>query len=192
MQSFDAPMHGKHISLRDFSMKFDHAARTEEAAGEEHPHKRNSSWHVLSVCIASAMTVVHALQGGARDWGPEADLMHFFLAAFLPLRIYGRLCFPEKSESVWPSLALHVAVMLCAYPYDTERVSVVVFVGVLVYDGASASRRLRGRSLAWNAGTLLVLLNAVLCLLVYANDSGLVVSYYHASFLSLGVLLVVS
>jgi hypothetical protein len=135
---------------------------------------------------------VYAQQGAARDWGPEAGLLHFFLAAFLPLRIYARLCFPEKTDVVWPSLALHAAVMLCAYPYDTERVSVVVFCGVLLCVGFYTSRRVRARSLAVNAFTLLLLLNALLALMVYANDHRLVVSYYHVSFALLCLLLVAS
>lgn len=193
MHAFDAPLHGKHISLRDFSSKYDHDSRSEDAVADDNhadPRQRQALGRVLPVITASAMTLVHGQQGGARDWGPEADLLHFFLAAFLPLRIYARLRFPEKGAVVWPSLALHSTVMLCAYPYDTERVSVVVFCGVLLCAGYYSSCGVPARSLAVNALTLLVVLNAVLCLMVYTNDSRLVTSYYHLSFASLCVLLV--
>ena len=96
MHAFDAPLHGKHINLRDFSSKYDHGARTEDVAAEEDPRKQHALWHALPVCVASVMTLVHAAQTETKDWGPEAGLMHFFLAAFLPLRIYARLSFPER------------------------------------------------------------------------------------------------
>jgi|LauGreDrversion2_2_1035103.scaffolds.fasta_scaffold40571_2 hypothetical protein len=193
MHAFDAPLHGKSINLRDFSHKYDHGARAEDAVDEDghaDHRQRQALWHALPVVTAIAMTLVHGQQGAARDWGPEADLLTFFLAAFLPLRIFARLRFPEKGAVAWPSLALHSTVMLCAYPYDTERVSVVVFCAVLLCVGFYTTRCVPTRSLALNAFTLLVILNAVLCLMVYANDSRLVVAYYHVSFSALCVLLV--
>lgn len=192
MHAFDAPLHGKHISLREFSNKYDHGTRAEDAVAEDShadPRQRQALARALPVVIASVMTLVHGQQGAARDWGPEADLLHFFLAAFLPLRIYARLSFPEKGAVVWPSLVLHSTVMLCAYPYDTERASVVVFCGVLLCAGFYSSCGVPARSLAVNALSLLVILNAVLCLMVYANDNRLVTSYYHFSFASLCILL---
>jgi hypothetical protein len=185
MHVFDAPMHGKHISLRDFSNKYEQVARQDDVDGEDcHAglQKKNLWWHVFPSCAACAMTFVYARQAEVRDWGPQASLFHFFLAAFLPLRIYGRLFCLDKTHVVWPCLALHVAVMLCAYPYETERVSTVVFVGVLLCGGFYASESVRVRSLAANAATLLVILNAVLCLMVYANDRQLASTYYHVSF----------
>jgi hypothetical protein len=190
MHAFDAPLHGKHINLREFSSKYDHGARTEDVTAEEDPRKSQALWHALPVCIASVMTLVHGAQTDAKDWGPEAGLLHFFLAAFLPLRIYARLSLPEKGVVVWPSLALHFIVMMFAYPYDTERVSVVLFCAVLMCVGFYTSRCVPTRPLAVNAFTLLVILNAVLCLMVYANDNRLVVSYYHVSFSALCLLLV--
>jgi len=183
MHAFDAPMHGKHINLRDFSSKYD--ARPADAAVDD-CQGGTRQWNLFArlfpACSAGAMTFVYGQRREATDWGPEAALLHFFLAAFLPIRIYMRLCFPEKLQLVWPCLALHATVMLCAYPYDVEKVSIVVFCGVLVCDGFLVTRCVRARSLAANACTLLLLLNGVLCLLVYSNNSRLAASYYHASF----------
>jgi hypothetical protein len=72
--------------------------------------------------------------------------------------------------------------MLFAYPYETERASFVVFCIILLCVGYFASRGVVARSLTVNSLTLMVLLNAVLCLMVYVNDSRLVVSYFHVSF----------
>jgi hypothetical protein len=190
MYVFDAPMHGKSISTRDFSSKYVREPYEQDAAAEDgQGGARHGSrwWDAFSVCGAGAMALVHAQRVGAGDVGPEAGLLHFFLAAFLPLRIYGRLCFsafPERTYAVWPSLALHATVMLCAYPYERERVSAVVFGACVLCVGLHASAGFGLRSLAANAATLLVMLNAVLCLLVYANDSRLGSSYYHASFVA--------
>lgn len=193
MLAFDAPLHGKHMNLRDFSGRYESLAKTDDAGaddGRADLRQRSALWHALPACVALAMTLVHGLETGASDWGPEAGLLHFFLAAFLPLRIYARLCLPEKGVLVWPSLALFASVMLFAYPYETERASVVVFCGVLLCVGYFASRGVVARSLAVNALTLMVMLNAVLCLMVYVNDSRLVVTYFHVSFGALCVLLV--
>ena len=193
MYSFDAPMHGKSISIRDFSSKYVREPFEQDSVAEEgQGGTRHGSrwWDAFSVCGAGAMALVYAQRVEAGDWGPEAGLLHFFLAAFLPLRIYGRLCFPEKTYAVWPSLALHAIVMLCAYPYEGERVSGVVFGACVLCVGLYASAGAGLRSLAANAATLLVMLNAVLCLLVYANDRRLGSSYYHASFVLVCVALV--
>jgi hypothetical protein len=194
MHIFDAPMHGKHINIRDFSSssKYAHSIHEQDTAVDDCQggvHQKSRLWAVLSVFGASAMTLVYGQSVDASDWGPEAGLMHFFLAAFLPLRIYGRLSFPDKTHVVWPSLALHATVMLCAYPYERERVSVVLFCGVLLCVGFYGSLVVSLRSLAVNAATLLVILNAVLCLMVYASDSRLATPYYHASFFLLLILL---
>ena len=152
MHVFDAPMHGKSMNLREFSSKYD--PRTADVAADDCTTGAGSwtlfAW-LFPVCTASAMTMVYGLRREATDWGPEAPVLHFFLAALLPLRIYTRLCFPEKMQCVWPSLALHCIVMLFAYPYDVERVSGVVFCSVLVADCFFMSRCVRGRSLAVNA-----------------------------------------
>jgi hypothetical protein len=193
MLAFDAPLHGKQMNFRDFSGRYDHLSKTEDAGsddGHADLRQRSAVWHALPGCIALAITLVHGLETDASDWGPEAGLLHFFLAVFLPLRIYARLSLPEKGAVVWPSLALHASVMLFAYPYETERASVVVFCGVLLCVGYFASRGVVARSLVVNALTLMVLLNAVLCLMVYVNDSRLVVSYFHVSFAALCLLLV--
>jgi hypothetical protein len=186
MHAFDAPMHGKHMNLREFSSKYD--PRTADVEVDE-CDRGACSWTLFArlfpVCGAGAMTSVYALRREATDWGPEAALIHFFLAVFLPLRIYVCLCFPDKTQPVWPSLALHATLMLFAYPYDVERVSVVVFCAVLLAAGLHTSRCVRTRSLAANAAAMLSLLNGVLCLIVYNNDSRLTGSYYHCSFVLL-------
>jgi len=183
MHVFDAPMHGKSMNLREFSSKYD--PRTADVAADDCTTGAGSwalfAW-LFPVCTASAMTMVYGLRREATDWGPEAPVLHFFLAALLPLRIYTRLCFPEKTQLVWPSLALYATVMLFAYPYDVERVSGVVFCAVLLADGLFMARFMRGRSLAANAATLLLLANGVLSLFVQNADSRVSVSYYHCSF----------
>lgn len=193
MHAFDAPMHGKQMNLREFSSKYDHDHDAQPEAGADDrggSRRRNLLWRLFPACSASAMTSVYALRREATDWGPEAALLHFFLATFLPLRVYARLCSPDRTRAVWPGLALHASVMLFAYPYDTAAVSGVVFCAVLLCDGFYVGRSAGVRSLAANALTLLVLSNAVLCLIVYSRDSRLAASYYHASFASLCVLLV--
>lgn len=183
MHIFDAPMHGKNMNLREFSSKYD--PRTADVATDDCTTGA-VSWTLFAwlfpVCTASAMTMVYGLRREATDWGPEAPVLHFFLAALLPLRIYTRLCFPEKTQLVWPSLALHCIVMLFAYPYDVERVSGVVFCSLLLATGFHASRCVRTRSLAVNAATLLLLASGVLSLFVLNADSRVSVSYYHCSF----------
>jgi hypothetical protein len=183
MHVFDAPMHGKSMNLREFSSKYD--PRTADVAVDDCTTVAGSwtlfAW-LFPVCTASAMTMVYGLRREATDWGAEAPVLHFFLAALLPLRIYARLCFPEKTQIVWPSLALHCIVMLFAYPYDVERVSGVVFCSVLLAAGFHATRYVRTRSLAANAATLLLLANGVLSLFVHTADSRASVSYYHCSF----------
>ena len=183
MHVFDAPMHGKSMNLREFSSKYD--PRTADVTADDCTTGAGSwtlfAW-LFPVCTASAMTMVYGLRREATDWGPEAPVLHFFLAALLPLRIYTRLCFPEKMQCVWPSLALHCIVMLFAHPDDVERVSGVVFCSVLVADCFFMARCVRGRSLAVNAATLLLLANGVLSLVVHNADSLVSVSYYHCSF----------
>jgi hypothetical protein len=186
MHVFDAPMHGKSMNLREFSSKYD--PRTADVAADDCTTGAGSwtlfAW-LFPVCTASAMTMVYGLRREATDWGPEAPVLHFFLAALLPLRIYTRLCFPEKIQCVWPSLVLHCIVMLFAYPYDVERVSGVVFCSVFVADCFFMARCVRGRSLAANAATLLLLANGVLSLVVHNAESRVSVSYYHSSFVLL-------
>lgn len=190
MHVFDAPMHGKSMNLREFSSKYDPRPADVASAGDDCTAGARSrtlfAW-LFPVCTASAMTTVFGLRREATDWGPEAPVLHFFLAALLPLRIYTRLCLPEKTQVVWPSLALHVTLMLFAYPYDVERVSGVVFCSVLVADCCFMARCVRGRSLAANAATLVLLANGVLALVVQSADSRVSVSYYHWSFVLLCV-----
>jgi len=186
MHAFDAPMHGKQMNLREFSSKYEPRPVEPEAdecdAGTCSP---TVFARLFPVSAAGAMTVVYALRREANDWGPEASLLHFFLAVFLPLRMYVCLAFADKTQPAWVCLALHATVMLFAYPYDVAQVSVVVFCAVLLAAGFHASRCLRTRSLAANAAAMLSLLNGGLCLVVYSNDSRLPVSYYHGSFVFL-------
>lgn len=183
MHIFDAPMHGKNMNLREFSSKYD--PRAADVAVDDCTTGAGSwtlfAW-LFPVGAASAMTMVYGLRREAADWGPEAPVLLFFLAAMLPLRVYTRLCFPEKTQVVWPSVALHCVVMLFAYPYDVERVPTVVFCALLFAAGFHATRCVRTRSLAANAATLLLLANGVLSLVVHNADSRVSVSYYHASF----------
>ena len=186
MHAFDAPMHGKQMNLREFSSKYE--PRPVEADADECEAGTCSPTvfaRVFPVCTAGAMTMVYALRREATDWGPEAALIHFFLAVFLPLRMYVCLSFADKTQPAWLCLALHATVMLFAYPYDVARVSGVVFCAVLLAAGFHASRCVRTRSLASNAAAMLALLNGVLCLMVYSNDSRLPASYYHCSFVLL-------
>ena len=187
MHAFDAPLHGKHISMRDFSSKYDHEVNREEEAVENYQGDiRNwTLCRLFPVCGASVMTFVYGLRRETTDWGPQAALLHFFLSAFLPLRIYACLCVPERTHAVWPNLAIYVTVMLFAYPYDMQKASVVVFCALLLCTGFQATRCVKKRSLAANALTLFLLSNAVLCLMVCTHDSRVVDSYYHTSFLSL-------
>ncbi len=189
MHAFDAPMHGKHISMREFASK----APPDAAGGDDcrgGARKRSVLWRLFPVCAAGAVTLVFALQREAADWGPEAALLHVFLAAFLPLRVHARVRAGERASAVWPSAALLVALLVCARPYDTETVPGVLFVALLLCDCLHVARGARVRSLAANALTLLVLSNAVLCVLVYRGESRLSASYYHASFAALCALLV--
>jgi len=192
MHAFDAPLHGKHISLRDFSSKYDHEISREELVAQD-CQAGTGHWtlnRLFPACAAGVMTFVYALRRETTDWGPQAALLQFFLSAFLPLRIYVGVCSPERKHAVWPSLALYATVMLFAYPYDTEKASVVVFCALLLCAGFHASRSVNGRSLAANALTLLVLCNGVLCLMVCTHDNRVVDSYYHLSFASLCLFLV--
>lgn len=192
MHAFDAPLHGKHISLREFSNKYDHEKSREDETADE-CHVGLSDWtscRLFPACGASAMTLVYALRRETTDWGPQAALLQFFLSAFLTLRMYASVCVADRTHAVWPSLVLYVAVMLFAYPYDMEKASVVVFCALLLCAGIHGTRCVRGRSLAANALTLMVLCNGVLCLMVCTLDSPVVDSYYHASFASLMIFLV--
>jgi uncharacterized membrane protein HdeD (DUF308 family) len=197
MQAFDAPMHGKHMNLREFSSKFDREALTEEKTDDDchgGARRRGLVWRLLPVCGASALTIVFALRREATDWGPEAALLHYFIAMFLPLRMYARVCWErssaERTQAGWLALALLAVVMLFAYPYDTATVAGAVFGAVLLCDGVYAARSARARPLAANALTLLVLSNALLSLMVYRHESPLAASWYHTSFASLCALLV--
>jgi hypothetical protein len=192
MHAFDVPLHGKHISLREFSSKYDHDTNRPEEATDD-CQGSTSHWtlrRLFPVCGASAMTFVYALRRETTDWGPQAALLQFFLSVFLTLRIYARLYVAEKAHAVWPSLALYATVMLFAYPYDTEKASLVVYCALLLCAGFHSTRGVHGRSLAVNALTLLVLLNGVLCLMVCTHDNPVVYSYYHVSFASLCLFLV--
>jgi hypothetical protein len=192
MHAFDAPLHGKHISLREFSNKYDHDVSRQEGSTDDF-QGNPSHWtlcRLFPVCGASVMTFVYGLRRETTDWGPQAALLHFFLSVFLTLRIYARLYAPEKTHAMWPSLALYATVMLFAYPYDTEKASVVVFCALLLCAGFYSTRCVHGRSLAANALTLLVLLNGLLCLVVCTQDSRVIDSYYHVSFASLCLFLV--
>jgi len=195
MQAFDAPMHGKLMNLREFSSKYDRETVPDEKADDGHggARRRGVMWRVFPVYGASALTLIYALRREATDWGPAAALLHFFVAAFLPLRAYARVCVErtpaERTHAVLPLVALFAVVMLFAYPYDTATVAGVVFCAVLVCDGVYATRSARARSLAANALTLLVCSNAVLCLMVYRRGSALVEPYYHTSFAALCALL---
>lgn len=183
MHIFDAPMHGKSMNLREFSSKYD--PRTADVAADDCATGAGSlalfAW-LFPVGTASAMTMVYGLRRDATDWGPEAPVLLFFLAAVLPLRVYTCLCFPEQTYAVWPSVALHCVVMLFAYPYDVERVPGVVFCSLLAAASVFTARCVRGRSLVANAATLLLLANGVLSLVVQNADSRVSLSYYHASF----------
>ena len=192
MHAFDAPLHGKHISLRDFSSKYDHEISREEL-DTENCQAGTGHWtsnRLFPACGAGVMTFVYALRRETTDWGPQAALLQFFLSAFLPLRIYAHLRSTDRTYAVWPSMALYATVLLFAYPYDTEKASVVVFCVMLLCVGFQSSRCVHGRSLAANALTLLVLSNAVLCLMVCTQDTRVVDSYYHVSFASLCLFLV--
>jgi hypothetical protein len=187
MHAFDAPLHGKHISLREFSNKYDHEmSREEETADDcQGGSAHRTLCYLFPACGATAMTLAYGLRRETTDWGPQAALLHFFLSVFLTLRIYARLSAPDRTYPVWPSLALYVTVMLFAYPYDTEKASVVVFFALLSCAAFHGTRCVNGRSLATNALTLLVLCNGVLCLMVCTHDNPVVDSYYHFSFASL-------
>ncbi len=195
MQAFDAPMHGKHINLREFSSKYDRDTPTDATADDLHGgvRRRGLLWRVFPVGGACALTLVYSLRREAADWGPEAALMHFFVAVFLPLRVYARVSSErtnaERTHAVWPAVAVFAAVVFLAYPYDTETVAGAVFCAMLLCDGVYAGRSARVRSLAANALTLLVLANALLSLMVFRRGDPLAASWYHASFASLCALL---
>jgi hypothetical protein len=192
MYAFDAPLHGKHISLRDFSSKYDHEISREEEIADDCQGGTvdRTLYRLFPACGASAMTFVYALRREITDWGPQAALLQFFLSVFLTLRIYSRLYVPDKTHAIWPSLVLYITVMLFAYPYEMEKASVVVFCVLLFCAGFHSIRCVQGRSLAVNAMTLMLLLNGLLCLVVSTQDNPVIDSYYHISCSSLCLLLV--
>lgn len=187
MYAFDAPLHGKNISLREFSNKYDHEVSKEDGVTDD-CQGGAGLWtlcRAFPACGATAMTLIYGLRRETTDWGPQAALLHFFLSAFLPLRIYASVCVPDKTCAVWPSLVLYLMVMLFAYPYEKEKASIVVFCCLLLSTGFHATRNVHGRSLASNSLTLFLLLNAVLCLMVSTQENRVMDSYYHVTFVSL-------
>jgi hypothetical protein len=103
MLTFDAPLHGKHMNLRDFSDRYETLSKTDDTVaddGRSDLRQRIALWHALPACVTLTMTIVHGLETGTTEWGPETGLLHFFLSVFLPLLIYTLMCLPEKGVVV--------------------------------------------------------------------------------------------
>ena len=191
MNVFDVALHGKNISLRDFSGRVDSRG---DGAGADAPHRASGmsklSSTVNSMLCAFAMTLIYSVQRTATDWDPVAPCVHFFLAAYLPLHVYARLTCGAKQLAVWPAVVLHASVMLFAYPYDRAGVSIRVFFVLLLLNAIFTVRFSDTIVIGRHVVGVCVILNAALCLTVYMLHAAEIVWYYNLSFLALFVLFV--
>lgn len=187
MNVFDVPLHGKNISLRDFSSKVE--SRGDSAGTDAAKVLRPGSTANGMLC-AAAMTLMYGVQRTAPDWDPVAGYVHFFLAAYLPMHVYARLTCGAKQRAVWPAVALHASVMLFAYPYDRAEISSALFFALTVLDVIFTVRfaddALPGRHIL----AVCVILNAVLCLTVSVLHAAKIAWFYNASFVALFALFV--
>jgi hypothetical protein len=189
MNVFDVALHGKNISLRDFSGKVE----ARDSAGADAPNRAavprpGSTAHAM-LC-AAAMTLAYGVQRAAPDWDPLAGYVHFFLAAYLPMHVYARLTCGAKQAAVWPAVALHASVMLFAYPYDRAEISGGLFCALTALDAIFTVRLPDGVVLGRHILAVCVLLNALLCLTVTALHAANIVWFYNASFFALFALFV--
>ena len=190
MNVFDVALHGKNISLRDFTGKVE--ARGDGAA--DAPHRaaavQRPAATAHAMLCAAALTLAYGMQRAAQDWDPLAGYVHFFLAAYLPLHVYARLTCGAKQVAVWPAVALHASVMLFAYPYDRADIPGGLFCALTVLDAIFAVRVPDGVVLGRHILAVCVILNAVLCLTVTVLHAAKIEWFYNASFLALFVFFV--
>ena len=191
MNVFDVTLHGKNISLRDFSGRVDSRG---DGAGADTPHRAPGmsklSSTVNSMLCAFAMTLIYSVQRTATDWDPVAPCVHFFLTAYLPLHVYARLTCGAKQLAVWPAVVLHASVMVFAYPYDRAEISSGLFCALTLLDAIFTVRFPDGALPGRHVLAVCVILNAVLCLTVYVLHAAKIVWFYNLSFLALFALFV--
>ena len=130
--------------------------------------------------LAACLTVWFALQESLADGVRVASCIHFYVSALLPLLLYDHILAPARSKNVWALLAVHAGVMLFAFPFGREVVSVRLHVLVLVLGLVLAHRQgQRG----WQC--LLALAasgNSALSVYALAQHPAAAVLYYHVSF----------
>jgi hypothetical protein len=191
MNVFDVTLHGKNISLRDFSAK---AESRGESTGADAPYRGAGVFRmnptVNGLLVAFAMTLIYAMQHPATDWSPLAGYVHFFLASYLPLHVYGRLTCSVKQFAVWPAVALHASVMLFAYPYDRAEISSRLFFALTLLNVIFTVRFSDAVLIGRHIIAVCVILNALLCLTVYMLHAAEIVWYYNLSFFALFALFV--
>ena len=191
MNVFDVALHGKNISLRDFSGKVESRG---DSAGTDAAHRGANVLRpgptVHGMLCAFAMTLLYGMQRTPPDWDPLAGYVHFFLAAYLPMHVYARLTCGAKQLAVWPAVALHASVMVFAYPYDRAEISSGLFCALTLLDAIFTVRFPDGALPGRHVLTVCVILNAVLCLTVYVLHAAKIVWFYNLSFLALFALFV--
>ena len=178
--AFDVPIHTKNISTRDFAVRTEHDAPPGRKERAVHP-----PIYGAAALLVACMTVWYALQDTPAQGVHVASCIHFYVSALLPMLLYDHILAPARSRHMWALVAVHVGVMLFAYPYDRAFVSVRLHVLVLLLCLVLAYQQ--GHALrSWqDALAACASVNSALSVYLHAQHPAASALYYHVSFMLL-------
>ena len=181
--AFDIPIHTKNISTRDF------AVRSEQEV-QVHRKQANPPMYGLAALLVCCMTVWYALQQSLADGMHIASCIHFYVSAITPLLLYDHILAPARSKDVWALVAVHIANMLFAYPYNREFLSSRLHVLVLVICLTITYKQTQPQHGWQHMLGAFASINSAVSLYMHVQHPAASFLYYHISFVLLFTALV--